>query len=183
MALAPAEVLIEDRKSVASFLAARPGAALGQPSRNVLHDLVVAVSVGHRRAQRALSLVFEGTEDAPLKRSILRRYAILDQALQQVESGLDEMPPPMFLDMTQSVIESIDGGFQFAYSHIDDVRNNQPEVDDQVDTRPAKPRDPEGTSTTGWFSAALLADEGPTNEPRRKGADSGRRDEVTRRGH
>jgi len=181
VALAPAEVLIEDRKSVASFLAARLGAALGQPSRNVLHDLVVAVSVGHRRAQRALSLVFEGTEDAPLKRSILRRYAILDQALQQVESGLDQMPAPLFLDMTQSVIESIDGGFQFAFSHIDDVRNNQPEVDDQGDTRPAKPRDPEGTSTTGWFSAALLGDEGPTGRERAK--TDVRKDEVTRRGH
>ncbi len=168
---------------MASFLSARLSAALGQPSRNVLHDLVVAIAVGHRRAQRALSLVFEGTEDAPLKRSILRRYAILDQAMQQVESGLDEMPPPKFLDMTQSVIESIDGGFQFAFSHIDDVRNNQPEVDDQGDTRPAKPRDPEGTSTTGWFSAALLADESPTSQAREADAAVGRKDEITRRGH
>lgn len=183
MALAPAEVLIEDRKSVESFLAARLRAALGQPSRNVLHDLVVAISVGHRRAQRALSLVFEGTEDAGLKRSILRRYAILDQALVQVESGLGVMPPPRFLDMTQSVIEAIDGGFQFAFSHIDDVRNNQPEVDDQIDTRPAKPRDPEGTSTTGWFTAALLQDEGPTHDKGREAVDSGRKEEITRRGH
>lgn len=183
MALAPAEVLIEDRKSVASFLGARLGAAMNQPSRNALHDLVVAVAVGHRRAQRALGLVFEGTEDAGLKRSILRRYAILDQALQQVESGFGEMPPLMFLDMTQSVIEAIDGGFQFAFSYIDDVRNNQPEVDDQVDTRPAKPRDPEGTSTTAWFSAALLEDEGPTHDKTRKVVESSRKDEITRRGH
>ncbi len=183
MALAPAEVLIEDRKSVAAFLAARLGAAFGQPSRNVLHDLVVAISVGHRRAQRALSLVFEGTEDAQLKRSILRRYAILDQAMRQVESGLDEMPSPQFLDMSQSVIESIDGGFQFAFSHIDDVRNNQPEVDDQARTRPAKPRDPEGTSTTGWFTAALLPGEGPTLSRGRRTGDPGRKEEITRRGH
>ncbi len=183
MALAPAEVLIEDRKSVASFLAARLGAALGQPSRNVLHDLVVAISVGHRRAQRALSLVFEGTENAPLKRSILRRYAILDQALQRVQSGLDEMPPPMFLDMTQSVIESIDGGFQFAFSHIDDVRNNQPEVDDLADTRPTKPRDPDGTSTTVWFTAASFEDGGPTNKAARTQDATARKNEITRRGH
>lgn len=183
MPLAPAEVLIEDRKSVASFLAARLGAALSQPSRNVLHDLVVAISVGHRRAQRALSLVFEGTEDAQLKRSILRRYAILDQALLQVESGLGEMPPGLFLDMTQSVIEAIDGGFQFAYSHIDDVRNNQPEVGHLEDTNPGAPRDPEGTSATGWFSAAFLGDEGPTNQANRRSAAPARKDEITRRGH
>ena len=143
--------MLEDRKSVAAFLGARMEAAHTRPSRNVLHDLVVAVKIGHRRAQRALSLVFDGTEDANLKRSILRRYAILDRSLEQVEGGFGEMGVAEFLDMTQSVVESIDGGFQFAFSHIDDVRSNQPEVDSDEDTRPVQHRDPEGTSSGAWF--------------------------------
>jgi len=178
VALPPAEIVLEDRKSVADFLEARLEAATRRPSRNVLHDLVVAVSVGHRRAQRALSLVFEGTEDAHLKRSILRRYSILDRSLEQVREALGEMPTPSFLNMTQSVVESIDSGFQFAFSHIDDVRAGQPEVDHTEVTRPAKPRDPEGTTTSAWFRPGQFPDgEGPTQP----GAQLQRA--TTRRGH
>lgn len=176
MPLAPAEIVLEDRRSVAAFLETRLESAEIRPSRNVLHDLVIAVQVGHRRAQRALSLVFEGTLDAQLKRSILRRYSILDRALQQVETGFESMPSPQFLAMARSVIESIDGGFQFAFSHIDEVRNTQPEVSEDADTRPAKPRDPEGTSTGAWFSAAMAGD-GPTHPSKE------RRSDTTRRGH
>jgi len=177
VALRPAEIVLEDRRSVAAFLEARLQAAQTRPSRNVLHDLMIAVQVGNRRAQRALSLVFEGTLDAQLKRSILRRYAILDRGLAQVESGLDTMPAPQFLAMTQSVIESIDGGFQFAFSHIDEVRNTLPEVSEDADTRPAKPRDPEGTSTGAWFSPSAMEGDGPTRPSKE------RRGEITRRGH
>lgn len=176
MVLPTAEIMIEDRRSVAAFLDARLHAAQARPSRNVLHDLVVAITVGHRRAQRALSLVFEGTEDAQLKRSILRRYAILDRSLVQVEQGLDAMEPGPFLDMSHSIIESIDGGFQFAYAHIDDVRNALPEVDHLGDTRPAKPRDPDGTTTEVWFGSSRFADDEGTTM--RFG-----RQNITRRGH
>ncbi len=173
--LAPAEIVVEDRHSVSVFLEARMQAAKARPSRNVLHDLVIAISVGNRRAQRALSLVFEGTEDAGLKRSILRRYAILDRSLDQARSALDEMPAPKFLDMTQSIIESIDGGFQYAFTHIDEVRNSQPEVDDMAQTRPAQHRDPEGSTTDTWFGHGMRADEGPTLNVRAQ--------ESTRKGH
>ena len=162
---------------MAAFLEARLESANTRPSRNALHDLVIAIQVGNRRAQRALSLVFEGTLDAQLKRSILRRYAILDRALAQVEGGLETMPTPQFLAMTQSVVESIDGGFQFAFSHIDEVRNTQPEVSEDADTRPAKPRDPDGTSTGAWFSPATMEGDGPTRIAVE------RRGEITRRGH
>lgn len=139
-------MVLEDRKSVAAFLAARFEAARALPSRETLHELVVAVQIGHRRSQRALSLVFEGTEDAQLKRSILKRYSILDRSLDHVQSSFESMPTPDFLAMAQSVIEVIDGGFQFASSHIDDIRNTQPEVGDEVDTRPTKSRDPADAS-------------------------------------
>ncbi len=177
MPLAPAEIVVEDRKSVAAFLEARLEAAQARPSRNMLHDLVIAVQVGHRRAQRALSLVFEGTEDAGLKRSILRRYSILDRSLEQVQSALGDMPTPRFLGMTRSVIESIDGGFQFASSHIDDVRNTQPKVGHIDATQPVQHRDPDGTSTGAWFGPVGGDDEGPTV------AQPVRKDRVTRRGH
>lgn len=177
VALAPDEIVIEDRQSVAAFLEARLEVAHRQPSRNALHDLMVAIQVGNRRAQRALSLVFEGTQDAPLKRSILRRYAILDRALDQVCAGLDEMPPQQFLDMARSVVEAIDGGFGFAFTHIDDVRNTHQEVTKDGDTRPAQHRDPEGTSTGAWFSSAAMDDEGPTM----RGV--GKHEQSTRRGH
>ena len=168
--------MLEDRRSVAAFLDARMHAAHARPSRNVLHDLVVAVAVGHRRAQRALSLIFEGTENAQLKRSILRRYAILDQALSRVETALGQLPTAQFLTMTHSVIESIDSGFQFAFSHIDDVRDALPQVDHLGDTRPAKPRDPDGTTTEVWFGSSIFNDDGGTTKPFRVRA-------TTRRGY
>lgn len=176
--LAPEEIVVEDRRRVAAFLEARLQEAIARPSRNVLHDLFIAISVGNRRAQRALSLVFEGTEDAGLKRSILRRYAILDRSVSQVESALEEMPALRFLDMTQSVIEAVDGGFQFAFTHIDDVRNGKPEVSDTVDTRPAQHRDPEGTATETWFSHHASENGAPTMRPAAVAAEP-----DTRRGH
>ncbi len=149
--LPPHEIVLEDQRSVSAFLQARLGTALATPSRNHLHDLVLAMQVGHRRAQRALSLVFEGTEDARLKRSILERYAGLDRMLRELEEHHGNAAAPAMLGGGPSLVAAIDEGFDFARAHLAQVRDALPEVDPEGATRPSPPRDLEGTTTAVWF--------------------------------
>ncbi len=175
MSLAPAEIVLEDQRSVAAFLTARLAQARAQPSVNAMHDLVLALQVGHRRAQRALSLVFDGTEDVRLKRDILERYAVLDRMLEELEQDHTGTQPGDFVDRAADLAAAIDRGFCTAHEHIDQVRDAQPEVHHLEVTRPAQPRDPEGSTTEVWFSDNGFDEDAPTRRFLATG--------PTRRGH
>lgn len=124
-----------------------------------MHDLLLALQVGHRRAQRGLSLVFEGTEDAHLKRCVLEQYAGLDRVLDEAQRSHDSEQDADLIVFAAELATRIDGGFVFASQNLHDVREEMPEVVSTGSTRPSSPPPPLDVTTTAvWFDDSFDED-------------------------